>query len=296
MATKRPSLLLGMAQLGALLLAGFGLAGCGEDDTVSPRDLPPAVPTGVTTVTGDGWVEIQWNPVREEDVVGYGVYRSRTLEGAYNRIATVEGVESTSYLDTHVINGVTYYYAVDAFDEAGNESDLSYEDAFDTPRPAGTNVVVFALEEVPSSSGIDFSEYDRPGFVTAFDAPGTDVYFHRASGVLYAKGTLIGGFWNDIQDLGYTESMDEISWAPTQGWSVSPLGVELIEGHTYVVWTWDSFFAKFRVVEVLSSLSNPGIPSGARIDWAYQIDPNNPELAPGRLALGEGRVQERGDS
>jgi hypothetical protein len=147
---------------------------------------------------------------------------------------------------------------------------------FDTPRPEGVNAVVHARQQDPARSGINFSDHELSTFITAHDATDADVYFHRLDGVLYAKGTLIGGFSNDIQDLGFTTSMDEVSWAPSEGWSLSPNGVELIEGHTYVVWTWDSFFAKFRVVQIFES--GPGLPSGARFDWAYQIDQNNPEL------------------
>jgi hypothetical protein len=255
------------------LVAIFALTGC-DDDVIYVEDGPPAVPAGVNTITGDEWVEVVWYPVREDDLAGYGVYRSSTLNGRYDRIATVHGVENTSYVDHGVANGVTYYYAVDAFDVAGHESDLSYEDAFDTPRPAGTGVTVFALQSDPMRAGLDLSDWGTPGFVTAWSAPDADLYVQRVDGVLHMKGTLIDGYWNDLQDLGWTESMDDVSWAPSDGWSVSPNGVELITGHTYVVWTHDSYYAKFRVVSVVSG----GTPTAIVIDWAYQIDQDNPEL------------------
>ncbi len=257
------------------LLATFAI-GCDDDTIVYNLDDPPAAPTGVTTITGDGWVEILWNPVRELDVVGYGVYRSSTLQGPYQRIATVNGRESGFHRDNGLANGVTIFYAVDAFDDEGIESELSYEDAFDTPRPAGENVILSSRQDNPVLSGLDFSDYNTGAFVASWNAADTDVYFQRLNGVLYAKGTPIGGYLNDIQDLGYTTSLDEVSWAPSQGWSVAQDGVELIAGHTYVVWTWDSYFAKFRVVEIFESV--PGTPTGVRIDWAYQIDQSNPEL------------------
>ncbi|HMB69817.1 MAG TPA: hypothetical protein VKU85_10915, partial [bacterium] len=56
-----------------------------------------------------------------------------------------------------------------------------------------------------------------------------------------------------------------------------PNGVELIPGHTYVVWTHDSYFAKLRVVAIVEKA---GIPSAILFDWAYQVDQGNPELAP----------------
>ena len=256
------------------VLACLALAGC-DDDVVNVEDGPPAVPTGVTTITGDESVEVLWYPVRQDDVAGYGVYRSDDLDGPYERIATVTGVENTSYTDNDVTNGETYFYAVDAFDAAGHESDLSYEDAFDTPRPAGAGIALWALESDPTHAGLDWSDWDRSSFVTAWNAADADIYVHRVGGLLFAKGTIIAGLPNDIQDLGWTASMDDISWAPGEGWSVAPNGVELIEGHTYVVWTHDSYYAKFRVASVMGPA---GTPSHAVVDWAYQIDPDNPEL------------------
>jgi hypothetical protein len=174
---------------------------------------------------------------------------------------------------------------VDAFDDAGHESALSYEAAFDTPRPAGSGTNVL------EGQGIDFSEWASSAFVTSSSS--ADIVLLDLGGVLHARGTLINGFWNDIQDLGYTASIDDVSWAPAQGWSVSPNGVELILGHTYVVWTHDSYFAKFRVTSMAIS---PGPqPSSIVVDWAYQIDQNNPELSPG-LALGQTAAGEGRDS
>ena len=274
------------------LIAIVGLAaltaGC-NDEVVNVQDGPPAVPTGVNTVTGDGWVKVQWNPVREDDVAGYGVYRSDTADGRYDRIATVHGSDNVSVTDDNVANGVTYFYAVDAFDAAGHESALSYETVFDTPRPAGTGVVLYAADVDPAMSGLDLSDWAVPSFVTWWSAADADLYVVRDSDVLYARGTLIGGIWNDIQDLGWTQSMDDVSWAPSDGWSVSPNGVELIKAHTYVVWTSDSYYAKFRVVDILTT---SGHPSAVLIDWAYQVDQNNPELSPLRAAHGQARAPE----
>ena len=265
----------GAAALGAMLL----LTGCNDGDTiVFVEDNPPAVPTGVYTITGDGLVVVLWNPVRQEDVAGYGVYRSATLDGEYARIATMTSREDDEYTDFDVVNGITYFYAVDAFDHAGNESELSYEAAFDTPRPEGTGETIFARLEQPARSGIDFSDWGRSRFVTAWDAPDADVFFQTVGNVLFAKGTVIGNLPNDVQDMGWTASMDDVSWAPEDGWSVAPSGVEMIEEHTYVVWTHDSFFAKFRVTAILRS---QGVPTGLVLDWAYQVDQSNPELSPG---------------
>lgn len=282
------TLSIAMTLVGATTLLGH--TGCG--DQTAPVD-PPPVPTGVYTVTGDGWVDVYWEPVRSADLEGYGIYRSNQADGQYQRIGTNRGVESTSFRDEGVTNGITYFYAVDSFNFAGQESALSFEDAFDTPRPAGTGVTVLAKEVDATRSGIDFSSYDTPGFVRPFNDPDTDIVVQRIGGVLFAKGTVIANVPNDIQDLGWTASFDEIGWAPGEGWSVAPNGVELIAGHTYVVWTWNEYFAKFRVTNVTTDAGQN--PTGVIIDWAYQIDPGNPELRP-QLAREQEPVSEREDS
>ena len=87
--TFRRTLLLSLG-----LVVAVALTGCDDDNVVFANDGPPAVPTGVYTITGDRSVEVRWNPVREDDMAGYGVYVSATLDGAYERVATLNGVES----------------------------------------------------------------------------------------------------------------------------------------------------------------------------------------------------------
>ncbi len=275
-------------------LACVGLAGCESSTDPVYVGGPPAVPTGVYTITGDGEVEIRWNPVRGNDVEGYGVYRNNeAIDAAYQRLTTVYGEESNVYVDRSVVNGETYFYAVDAFNFQRQESALSYEDAFDTPRPAGTGTSLWAREDNALVAGLDWSSYppDNPGpFVRAFDDANTDMFVQRVNGVLYMKGRTVQGVPNDLQDLGWTHDMDEISWAPADGWSVAPTGVELIVGHTYVVWTWNDHFAKFRVTSIAVD-GQTMLPTAVTFDWAYQIDPQNPELRP-QMARGEGRMRE----
>ncbi len=271
------------ATLLALGLSALAVAGCDDDPVIYAHDIPPAVPTGVTTITGDQRIEILWNPVYEDDVVGYGVYRSDQADGIYVRITTIEEPEGDSFIDQAVSNGITYFYAVDAYDQAGQESDLSYELAFDTPRPdsepggaAQGPVTVYARQTDAGASALDFSFWHQADRMVTGNADlEADIVFQRVGGLLYAVGTDHGQVPNNIQDLGWTESMNEVTWSPPVGWSVAADGLELIEGHTYVVWTWDLHFAKFRVVH----LDNPQNPSSALLDWAYQIDPQNQELS-----------------
>ncbi len=242
------------------LAAALLLPGCVDE---GPRDLtPPAAPRGVYSVTGDGRVTLHWIANTERDVAGYRVYMSPCASGSdcpYDRTGTTA---ATVFTVTDLPNGVTRYYAVAAFDRAGNESDLSYEDIHDTPRPAGTGAVLNPLQDHPESSGWDFSAYG----VRAWDDPRTDIYF--SSNGSFAEMFTPDPALTSIQDMGFAPALDALDFAPPAGWS--PTGsVELIVGHNYVVWTADDHYAKFRVTSLAGHVV---------FDWAYQIAPGNGEL------------------
>ncbi len=267
-----------------LLVMGLGalVAGCDDDKVVVVGDGPPPIPAGVYSVTGDESATIYWSPLVGADVRGYGVYVSPEPEGPYDRIARVFGEETSQYVATDLENGVTLYFAVDAFDFDGNTSELSIELVHDTPRPAGFGLTLFPPEVGADFAAIDWSRYPggNPALAVPWNDPLADFLVVRVDSVLYFKGTTIddgtGLFRNDIQDFGYTVTLDEVDWAPADGWSQNQ-EVELISGHSYVVWTWDDYYAKFRVTDTSRNW--------VTIEWAYQATDdydNRFELAPGQ--------------
>jgi len=249
-----------------LFLGILALGGCTIEKKVYqyPADhTPPATPRGVMSVTGDGYVELFWFESDEPDLQGYRVYRSYTLNGEYVFQSTVR---NGYYRDNSVVNGVTYYYAVAAFDDAENESELSPEDVFDTPRPAGYDLLLFDPEYRGDLAGFDFSNQRR----VAFDSPAADIIvdYDNELGAFFIDA---GNVDIDIQDFGYTGSLDDVDWAPEDGWS-NVGWVEAIAGHSYIVWTADDHYAKFRVTEIGTN--------SILLDWAYQAVTGNPELKP----------------
>jgi len=158
----------------ALVAFSVAIAGCNLDDdgTVFVPDVtPPAIPSGFHSITGDGEVRLVWNPNLEEDLAGYTVYWSEAPAGPYEFVANTT---IPRYVDRDVDNGSTYYYAVTAVDEAGNESELSQEFVHDTPRPAGENLVLWnAAGASWELSGYDFDHYVRRPW-TSVDA---DIFF-----------------------------------------------------------------------------------------------------------------------
>jgi len=243
-----------------LVIAAVGLLtlpGCHQDPNY-PSYGPPAPPTGLRTQTGDNFIEIFWNPNPEPNIAGYNVYVSLSFHGQYQRIGSAR---SSYYLDKGAVNGTTYYYAVTAYDNAGYESELSRDVVYDIPRPEGYGVPLSDYRTAPQTAGYEFSTYS----VLPYNDKYTDMWYEYFNGVSYMDVNTD----TDIQDMGPTQSILDINQAPSTGWSTTH-DVQLAAGHTYVVWTWDDHYAKFRV-----SAFSPG---RVVFDWAYQLQKSNPLL------------------
>lgn len=90
------------------------------------------LPSALKTIGGDSKVNLTWDALT--DATSYIVKRSTTPGGPYTPIAT--DVKDTTYTDTDVTNGTTYYYIVTAI-VAGRESGNSNE-ALATPEASQT--------------------------------------------------------------------------------------------------------------------------------------------------------------
>lgn len=262
----------------SLLLASVGLSGCDDDSTgVGCCGEPPNAPTGVFSITGDEEVWIFWTPNQEPDIAGYDVYFNTDGGDRFAYLATVDADPDPYYVDTEIRNGETRYYAVLAFDKDGLESELSFEDIFDTPRPEG-RVTLRDFNTSPGSAGFDFSDLSNTPI--RWDSTATHVYFGRDAKNIARIYTAAGV---DIQDYGFFDDavgIDGIDWAPGDGWPVDD-NVECVEGHGYVIRIIESgsgneYFAKLFVDQL--SLSGEAI---AVMDWAYQAVPFNPQLSAG---------------
>lgn len=228
---------------------------------------PPAPPQGIISVARDHKVDLSWLPNTERNLSGYNVYVSSSFHGRYELIGSTKVPHFTDY---GAKNGVIYYYAITAYDYDGNESEFSYEEVYATPRPEGNDVAIYDYKNYPNDAGYDFSTYS----VGPYNDKYTDIFFEYANGVYYMN------VWDDtdIQDMGYTVSLDDIATSPRNGWSPTK-DVQLIVGHTYVVWTWDDHFAKFRVKDLKSNR--------VVFDWAYQLVEGNASLKVGQLSSGQ---------
>ncbi|MDE0556430.1 MAG: fibronectin type III domain-containing protein [Candidatus Poribacteria bacterium] len=247
-----------------LTILFVGISGCYIDTNESDGE-PPAIPRGVRTITGDEQVVIEWYPNGEFDLAGYRVWRGRD-DVNFNDLLVDVSENTTHYTDADVRNGETYYYAVSAYDTEGNESELSPENAWDTPRPEGRNITLDDYLLFPGRSGFDFSQPYK-GCIH-WDTAETDIYFGLDTEVgvtyLYSDNQTL------MQDLGYHEDFESVDFVPEFGYTT--VFVELIEGHIYAFYTPDGNFAKIQVRELFDD--------AVIFDWAYQTDPDNIQLAP----------------
>ncbi len=249
-----------------ILSGGIGISGCQLN--VAPDDsIIFEPPRNVEVVPGDNVTEIFWSHHRNKRIVGYRVYRSRSYDGRFTYLGSTK---LDYFVDRTARNGHLYYYAVSGYDSRGNETDLSTESAYTIPRPEGYDVLIRDFRVEPDFSGFEFST----ATLGPYDDQYTDIFYDFSDGYHYMN------VWDDtdIKDMGYTYSIKDIKYAPVSGWSPTK-DVVLRAGHTYVVWTFDNHFAKFRVYEL-----GPGY---VVIDWAYQTLQGEPLLKREVPAKGE---------
>jgi len=237
------------------------IAGCDVNEPEYVVDnVPPKPPTGIQVLNGDNRVDLYWNENREPDLAGYNIYYSDAYDGKYYIIGSSP---YCSFIDNDAVNGEKYYYAVTAYDYNGNESDLSFDVVYSTARPEGFNQSIFDYRQFPNNSGYSFALYS----VVAYDSLDADFFFENYQGTFYLD------VWSDtdIQDMGPTNDIYDIPFAPNSGWSQTKDAIAQV-GHTYVIWTWNNHYAKIRISQITSER--------VVFDWAYQLVQGERQLKP----------------
>ncbi|PXA04643.1 hypothetical protein DDZ13_05580 [Coraliomargarita sinensis] len=140
-------------------LEGENFAGFSGDETwrfttEAPLTSPPDAPTGLSAAPGDARVDLSWNAAETAD--SYTVKRSTTPGGGYSTIGTPT---TTSFADTSVVNGTTYYYVVSATNSVGESADSTEVGA--TPEAVIADVSFSYSELISSNSNFDL--YVFPG-------------------------------------------------------------------------------------------------------------------------------------
>jgi hypothetical protein len=113
----------------------FGEGANSSEVSATPMaGLPPSTPTGLTAMAGNAQLSLSWNA--SFGAISYNVKRATVSGGPYTTIAS--SVTTTSYTDTGLNNGTTYYYVISSVNAAGESVNSSQ--AGTTPSAAGSVV------------------------------------------------------------------------------------------------------------------------------------------------------------
>jgi fibronectin type 3 domain-containing protein len=148
----------------------------------------PGAPTGLTATAGNGQVALAWTAPASNGgsaITGYRIYRG-TSSGAETLLITTAAV--TTYTDTAVVNGTSYFYQVTAVNDLG-ESVRSTEAS---ARPAAAPGAPTNPSAKPDKTrGVDLS-WSAPSSNGGSAITGYRIYRSTASGTevfLTAVGT-----------------------------------------------------------------------------------------------------------
>ena len=189
---------------------------------------PPAPPTGLSTLAGLGYVDVDWFDNGEADLSGYNVYRSETSGGPYTQV-NVSQVTASFYPDTAVTGGTTYYYVATAVDTAGNESSFSFE-VFGTPTGAPPAADPWINELHYDNSGGDTGEFVEIAGPAGLDLSGWQVLGYNGNGGGVYKTVNLSG---TLPDQG--GCLGTLSFAFTSMQNGAPDGLALVDGTGAVV-------------------------------------------------------------
>ena len=119
----------------AAYTAGFDGGGESVDskEALATPQGAPLAPTGLTATSGNTQVALTWNA--SAGATSYNVKRATISGGPYTIVA---GSSSTSYTDTGLSNGMTYYYVVTALNSGGESGNSSQASATPQAVPTAT--------------------------------------------------------------------------------------------------------------------------------------------------------------
>src|SRR5262249_22159291 len=114
--------------------------------SATPQGGPtiPSAPTGLSAIGGDGQVTLGWSA--SPGATSYNVRPSTHVGGPYLPIAS--GVTATTFTDTGLTNGITYFYVVSAVNAAGESANSTEVSATPNQIPTGDRFALVGFATV----------------------------------------------------------------------------------------------------------------------------------------------------
>jgi len=248
-----------------------------------PAPNPPPDPASVEVVALDNANYIRWsnNPRNAQDFSFYRIYLAENGGETF----ILGETDSEGFLDLLALNGDSYTYFVTSVDDQGHESSGSPL-ATGTPRPDYHGEWIYAFEDVPAQAGFRFQQDELTYPILDGAAPSRHFRLEVDAGgwwLVPGPGTEIFDGYFETTALKCAVDADSdcvaLNQAPLTGYKV--LDMPLFPQTTYVLRvTGDDGQKRYGVIRVTLLGSDQDGFAIMIFDWAYQLQPGNPNLAP----------------
>ena len=270
---------------------------------IAADDLPPPVVTtlAVTDTQADegGSISLDWHGYgAPSDFASYHVYRSgksfsAVTEDGVKLLAAITDVTQQAYVDATTTDGVTYWYAVTALDDVGNEhKTVTALSAVSSPNftftfPPGSSMIAIGAQTTSKDMGTIFGVDPGALLISRWD-PTTEAYhrYWETPTDTFLQQELGRAFWLTTADAimlnisGQPAPAGDFSVGFVTGWNmignpftadcdittatVTQLGEELSLGDASrrgwardYMWRYDAFLRSYKLV-------SPTIPFGEK--------------------------------
>ncbi|OPY56004.1 MAG: Cellulosome-anchoring protein precursor [Pelotomaculum sp. PtaU1.Bin035] len=201
---------------------------------------PPNAPSGLTASPGNGEVTLEWDEVAGAE--GYIVYQSVNSGGPYTQVSSKRS--SAKYTASGLLNGVTYYFVVQAYNDGGESADSSQIAAVPVALPnapagltasAGNGQINLSWNAVAGAIGYKVYRADSSGGPYAQVWGGKETSC-RSDGLTNGKTYYF--YVRAVNISGDSNSSNTVSAAATD--NPSPTGLTASAGNGCVTLDWDA--------------------------------------------------------
>lgn len=234
---------------------------------------PPSPPSGLTVEAQSDGRQVNWEPVDDEFLAGYRVYRdtspidSTAGSSSYTAIGSTSA-GTTSFVDTSTVVGGTLYYRVTAVTTTGVESSFSPED----------HVFVYP-DEVIAQATRTFGDANEPGDYELVALPG-DVSRPLSETLDGEVGIQWQAYWDNGTSLDFLKKYDgseRFELRPGRGFWVTSTREWRVEERIPTVQLEGDSATTIRVHDGWNIISNP---FGRDVQWSSVKRATNADLNP----------------
>ena len=205
--------------------------------------LFPSVPTGLSPIPGNNQVILSWNV--SPGATSYKVKRSIVRGGPYTIVAS--GVTNTTYTDTSVSNGTTYYYVVSAVNlsgESANSTEVQATPALLPPSvptgllaTPGNNQVVLSWDVSTGAASYNVKRATVSGGPYTIVASAVMNMTYTDTSV--SNGTVYYYVVSAVNASGESANSTQVQAQPFLPVPAAPTGLSPIPGNNQVALSWN---------------------------------------------------------